>query len=197
MALQRVVGVLFNYFDEIQLQNSLIMPEWIIKLLSFLLEAFNPTSDKIIEHGRYKGKPKGQWYFGGSWCDILPMDQEMWTKLMPQQFTELWCDIEQVDKVMNVLKEYWADNEGWKHTGTFSWELYPAGAGGYNSEHPGGAWIRPSYGRASFRIDVLWFGVDEQVPYDFYAPLWDKLVEEGIDFRPHWAKWYERPLSAW
>ena len=79
-----------------------------------------------------------------------------------------------------------------KHTGTFSWEFYPAKAGGYSGddEKAGGAWLRPSYGRTSFRIDVLWFDVKTQIPYDFYTPLWNKFIEEGVHFRPHWAKWY-------
>ena len=131
----------------------------------------------------------------------------MWTKLMPIQFTELWFDVKDTDKVMNCLKEYWSDNEGLKHTGTFSCEMYPAMTGGYGSNEvyqgpPGGAWLRPNFGykvdkngkkyavgRPVFRIDILWFDVKTQEPYMFFTPLWDKLIKAGLHFRPHWAKY--------
>ena len=93
-------------------------------MIDELIIASNPTAET----------KRGQQYFGASWSEILPMDQEMWTKLMPIQFTELWFDIEDTDEVMRTLREYWSDNVGLHHTGTFSWEMYPAKAGGYSGD---------------------------------------------------------------
>jgi len=179
---QALLGFFYNFFDHFTNLNTMQLPQWAVKVIQKLIVAATPTSDKA----------DGQQYFGASWCDTLPMDQEIWTKLMPIQFTELWFDIEDTAEVMQILKEYWADNEGLHHSGTFSWEMYPAKAGGYSGDgqQPGGAWIRPSFGRTSFRVDVLWFDVETQIPYNFFTPLWNRFVEKGIYFRPHWAKWF-------
>ena len=137
---------------------------------------------------KFNGCPGGE-YFGASWADILPMDQEIHSKLMPFQFSELWIDIEDTSKAMKVLKEYWEESVNLDKTGTFSWEFYPGKSGGYDSK-PGGAWIRPNYGKKVFRIDVLWFDIKTNNPYTFYTPLWNKLIKNNIFFRPHWAKWF-------
>ena len=68
----------------------MMLPKWAVKVIDFLIREGNPCP--------------GTQYFGASWADILPMDQEMWTKLLPMQFTELWIDIEDTDKAMNILK---------------------------------------------------------------------------------------------
>jgi len=179
---QGMLGFLYNFFDHFTNLNTMQLPKWAVNVIQKLIIAATPTSDQA----------DGQQYFGASWCDILPMDQEIWTKLMPMQFTELWFDIEDTAEVMQILKEYWADNEGLHHSGTFSWEMYPAKAGGYSGkgQQPGGAWLRPSFGRTSFRVDVLWFDVKTQIPYDFYNDLWNVFAEKEIHFRPHWAKWF-------
>ena len=40
----------------------------------------------------------------------------------------------------------------------------------------GGGWLRPSYGRESFRVDVLWYDVRTSNPYDFFNKLWKALI---------------------
>jgi len=184
VAEQKILSFFYNFFDHFTNIQTMQLPAWAVKIIQFMIVKGNPTADK-------KG---GALYFGAPWCDILPMDQEMWTRLMPIQFTELWFDIKDTGAVMQCLKEYWAHNEGLQHTGTFSWEFYPARAGGHadveKGETPGGAWVRPAYGRQSFRVDVLWFDVKTALPYHFFTPLWNKFIEKGLYFRPHWAKYY-------
>ena len=70
-------------------------------------------------------------------------------------------------------------------------EFYCSKAGGFaDNRHPGGEWMRPSYGRYSMRVDVLWFDVKDRIPYEFFRQLWDYLIVEAkLDFRCHWGKW--------
>ena len=118
---QSLLGLLYNAVDTWYGGH-----EWsrtAQKMMKALVRTVYPTAAK--------GKD-GQMYFGGDWCNILPMDQEMWSRLLPIQFTELWFDIEDTDAVMAILKKYWAKNHGFGmlKTGSFAWEIYPAKRGG-------------------------------------------------------------------
>ena len=132
------------------------------------------------------------------WYKTLPMDQNMNDKLMPCQFTELWFDVKDTALVMNTLKEYFKGDKNLNRMGTFGWECYFA--------KTNDLWMSPGYKwkivnkdkdepfeieqEAIFRVDVLWYELKMHSPYAFYQNLWDHLVEKGIDFRPHWAKWF-------
>ena len=118
---QSLVGFMYNIFA--QRYDGEQWPNCATKLIQYLIALFTPTASMEAD---------GQQYFGGDWCRILPMDQEIWDELLPIQFTELWFDFEDTDVVMKFLKDYWKDDNGFNHTGSFSWELYPAKAGGYD-----------------------------------------------------------------
>ena len=118
---QSLVGFLYNVFN--QWFDGKRWSNCAMKTIRYLIAKFTPTASMNAD---------GQQYFGGDWCSILPMDQEMWDELMPIQFTELWFDLEDADVVMNFLKNYWEKDNGFNNTGSFSWELYPAKAGGYD-----------------------------------------------------------------
>eukprot|EP01084_Bolivina_argentea_P194486 333692_1 len=74
------------------------------------------------------------------------------------------------------------NNVGLKNTGLFAWEFYPA--------KPCNEWLRMSYKQYSLRIDILWFDIKTNIPYNFFTPFWNLLIKNNINFRPHWAKWF-------
>lgn len=101
---------------------------------------------------------------------------------IPTQFTELFVDLEDCTKAMNLLWKYFEGDKNFNRKGTFAWEFYCA-----RKDY---SWIRPNYGKNCFRLDSLWFDTDtgNRNPYDFYLPLWNYLAQNGLIFKPHWGK---------
>jgi len=171
--LQAIVSVFYHFFDALVGRNSHEIPSWLVPVVKLIVNIANTdTKEPVV--------------FGATWYDILPMDQGIDDRFMPFQFTELWIDINDTDKALRALKKYFDSDVNFNHKGLFGWELYPAG--------PAKEWMRPGYSPPDekknwFRIDALWFDVDYEIPYSLWTPLWQFLIEEGITFRPHWAKW--------
>nr|ARK10090.1 hypothetical protein A6C57_06910 [Fibrella sp. ES10-3-2-2] len=122
--------------------------------------------------------------FSDTWWNGLPMDNQMSDKLFPVWFTELWIPIDQTQAAMNFLRTFYKDPE---NAGIFSVELYAAKASNF--------WLSPAYKTDVFRIDVFWFGLNEENPVDYYNRFWTALPAAGFDFRPHWGKYLPDPTG--
>ena len=138
--------------------------------------------------------------FRDSWFQALPMDNPVSDKHLPTVFTELFIDIDQTARVLEVLQKYFnpcseesealRDAAGMGRTGSYAFEIYP----GYRSRF----WMSPSYQRHSFRLDVFWFHTkaDRATREAFFERFWGLMRQEGIDFRVHWGKYLPPVHSA-
>ena len=116
------------------------------------------------------------------WYKILAMDQAINSKLMPIEFTELWFDIEDTDKVLKCIKKFFETDVQLNHKGTFAWEFYASKKNEFL--------LSPGYNRDSFRVDLLWFAANNNSPYKFFENFWKFCIENELNFRPHWGKWF-------
>jgi hypothetical protein len=164
-----------------------------------LLGSFIPfDSDK---KGQSKGEPQhfSDWAWHG-----LPMDNQASDVLMPTGFTEAWVPLPRTQEVMQLLNGYFTEptdeDEAYRRTGTYAWELYSA--------MPTRFWLNPSYTSGSdewkhgaFRIDPYWFADRPDDPaVTFFSGLWDLLRDKDIPFRLHWGKYqplYPRGDRGW
>ena len=81
-----------------------------------------------------------------------------------------------------------SDDESYRRTGTFVWELYAA--------MPTRFWLNPSYTsgtdewrHGAFRVNPYWFADSATDPGEtIFGGLWDLLRAKGIPFRLHWGK---------
>ena len=121
--------------------------------------------------------------FSDTWCDGLPMDNQMSDRLFPVLFTELWIPIENTADVMNEMKGFYGEDP--LNAGTFSCEIYAAQANQF--------WLSPSYKTDVVRIDVFWFGNNIGNPADYFSKFWKRLAK--FKFRPHWGKYLPAPGS--
>jgi D-arabinono-1,4-lactone oxidase len=71
--------------------------------------------------------------------------------------------------------------------GTFTVELYAA----RRSE----AWLSPSYGRDSLRVDIFWYQRNAGDPVLGYYPRFFAQLEP-VAFRAHWGKYLPPPGSG-
>lgn len=116
-------------------------------------------------------------HFGGPWWTILPQDALMDERWMPTTFTEVFVPLEQAGEVMRRLDALFDSDP--RAAGCFAIELYAA--------PPSRAWLHPSYGRASLRINVFWLMHSSGDPRDaFMARIWDVL--NAFEPRLHWGK---------
>src|SRR5690606_8399241 len=98
--------------------------------------------------------PKKPVLFHAGWDENLPMDTHVDEAFLPVEFTELWFDLDRTHEVMAALLDmYRADPD---LAGTFTVELYAA--------KRGSAWLHPSHGRDSFRVDIFWYQRNEGDP---------------------------------
>jgi FAD/FMN-containing dehydrogenase len=123
----------------------------------------------------------------------LPMDNEVDRRLLPTSFTETWIPLPLTQPVMAELRRYFgeprSDQEAYRRTGTFVWELYAA--------MPSRFWLNPGYSsgddewrHGAFRVNPYWFSDSAIDPgEEFFPGLWDLLREKGIPFRLHWGKY--------
>lgn len=158
---------------------------------------YEPSTEKLVRRLLKLFLREGEQPFRDAWFRALPMDDQVSDKHMPTDFTELFIDIDQADKVMTILKEYFSpgsdesealkDAEGMGRTGAYAFEIYP----GCRSRF----WMSPSYGRHSLRLDVFWFrtGADRREREAFFDRFWCLLREKNIDFRVHWGKYQPSP----
>jgi hypothetical protein len=136
--------------------------------------------------------------FWDVWYKALPMDNHISDKPVPTEFTELFIDISQADKLMEALKQFFCPTESQEgksqvlaRTGTYAFEIYPG--------HQSRFWMSPSYGRHSVRLDVFWYRTDH--PDDstrrekFFELFWQLLYKEKIPFRVHWGKYLPKADS--
>lgn len=139
-------------------------------ILPFVINLFVQNDNK-----KPGGKPQSFW---DSWWRGLPMDNQMDDRLMPVLFTELWIPIEETQRVMNALNNFY-DKGGYAATGFFSNEIYGAKKSRF--------WMSPAYKRDVIRVDIFQFGKGSASPYDFYTQYWELL--KPFSFRAHWAKY--------
>jgi hypothetical protein len=128
------------------------------------------------------------------------MDNQVSTKHIPTDFTELFIDISRADEVVALLTEFFnpdpntdpegeEDAKGMKRTGAFAFELYLG--------HRSRFWLSPAYGdNHCLRLDVFWFRTHEQGRESFFQQFWELLREKNIDFRLHWGKYLPRSTSS-
>jgi hypothetical protein len=151
-----------------------------------LLEAFIPLD---------KGEPQHFQDYGWSG---LPMDNQADDELLPTEFTEAWVPMARTRAVINLLNAYFGeprdDDDAYKRTGTYAWELYSA--------MPSPFWLSPAHSDGAdewkdgaLRIDPYWFADNAANPAEtLFAGLWQLLRENGIPFRLHWGKF--QPIYA-
>lgn len=156
-------------------------------LMKLALDKFMPldSTKKDME----KGEPQAfrDWAWQG-----LPMDNQASDVLVPTEFTEIWIPIQYSQRVMTLLKDYFAeptsDQEALKRTGTYAIEIYGA--------RPNPFWMSMSYSdgkdewsRGVVRIDFYWFADNAGNPAEiFYPQFWNLFRDNGIPFRLHWGK---------
>jgi hypothetical protein len=115
---------------------------------------------------------------------------------MATEFTEAWLPLTRTREVMNLLRTYFAEprdeDDAYKRTGTYAWELYCA--------MPSPFWLSPAHSSGDdewqhgvLRVDPYWFADNAADPTEtFYARLWGLLRDNGIPFRLHWGKFQPR-----
>ncbi|QRK06367.1 FAD-binding protein [Archangium violaceum] len=160
---------------------------------------YAPSTERLVRRVLRLFLREGEKPFRDAWHRALPMDDQISDKHMPTDFTELFIDLGQADKVMTVLEAYFnprsddieasKDAEGMGRTGAYAFEIYP----GRKSRF----WMSPSHGRHSLRLDVFWFrtGADRWEREAFFERFWCLLREKDIDFRLHWGKYLPSPGS--
>jgi hypothetical protein len=151
-----------------------------------LLEAFIPLD---------KGGPQHFQDYGWSG---LPMDNQANDELLPTEFTEAWVPMPRTREVVNLLHTYFSeprdDDDAYKRTGMYAWELYSA--------MPSPFWLSPAHSSGddewkdgALRIDPYWFADNADNPAEtLFAGLWRLLRDNGVPFRLHWGKF--QPLYA-
>ncbi len=118
--------------------------------------------------------------FWDHWLGSLPMDKfEFSNTLMNLDYAELWFDINDSNKVIKTLKEYFTKG-GEKATGVYTVELLAAKESKF--------WLSPGYGRNSFRLNFMRFADDIGSAEEFYAQYFTLFQDKKIDFRVHWGK---------
>lgn len=117
--------------------------------------------------------------FRGAWCDILPQDQQMDERWMPTTFTEVFVPLDKAGEAMRRLDALVEASPA--AAGQFAIELYASPASR--------AWLHPSYGTPSLRVNVFWLMHAADDPRDVFLPrLWTALA--GFAPRLHWGKLY-------
>jgi hypothetical protein len=157
-----------------------------------LIDAFIP----LDKHGPQRFT---DWGWSG-----LPMDNQASDALLPTEFTEAWVPLGRTREVMDLLRTYFSepddDDEAYRRTGTYAWELYAA--------MPAPFWLSPAHSSGAdewsdgaLRIDPYWFADNAADPSDeFFPGLWNLLRDHDVPFRLHWGKFqpkYERGDRRW
>jgi hypothetical protein len=157
-----------------------------------LLKAFI----KLDEHGPQEFT---DWGWSG-----LPMDNQASDTLLPTEFTEAWVPLGRTREVVRLMDAHFRephdDDEAYRRTGTYAWELYSA--------MPADFWLSPAYSSGgdewkdgALRVDPYWFADNAADPADeFFPGLWNVLRDNDIPFRLHWGKFqpiYERGDRHW
>jgi FAD/FMN-containing dehydrogenase len=116
--------------------------------------------------------------FWDSWCDGLPLDNQMSESSLPTDFTEIWVPLERSGEVLRALRAHY-DRGGYDATGAFICELYAARATR--------GWMHPGYQRDSLRVDLFWFKRNPGDPTrGWFVQFWELLRSFG--YRLHWGK---------
>lgn len=172
--------------------------QWLIihPFFNFIAEEglpFAEATERLVRRVMNLFTRDGVKTFRDSWFQALPMDNQVSDRHLPTVFTELFFDIDQTARVLNVLEKYFnpcsqesealKDAAGMGRTGSYAFEIYPG--------HESRFWMSPSYKRHSFRLDVFWFHTkaDRATREAFFERFWSLMRQEGIDFRVHWGKY--------
>lgn len=130
-------------------------------------------------------QPEGTIEFWDSWWQGLPMDNKVSDVILPTEFTEIWIDINDTQRVMETMLKYYNDN-GLSATGSYTCEMYATTASQF--------WMSAAYGRDVFRVDLFWYAYNEGDPRSYYNQFWELL--KPFDFRLHWGKYLADPNSS-
>lgn len=142
-----------------------------------LVERVAAPVEGVIYRLFVDGDPEKPQRFRGLWSDILPQDQQMDERWMPTTFTEVFVPLDQAGAALRRLDALF--DAAPEAAGQFAIELYAAPASR--------AWLHPSFGRPSLRINVFWLMHAPQDPRDHFLPrIWDALRE--FEPRLHWGK---------
>jgi len=135
-------------------------------LLPPVLRAFSPTSNA----------PQ---IFRDTWCDGLPMDNQMSEVSLPTKFTEIWLPLDRTGEILRALRAHY-DAHGYDATGAYICEVYAA--------RRTLGWMHPAYERDSLRIDLFWFARNPGDPTrGWFVQFWELLKPFG--YRLHWGKY--------
>ena len=176
-----------------------VLRETVPEFYPRLVAAFIPLDDE--KEGGQKGLPQRfqDWGWAG-----LPMDNQADDELVPTEFTEAWVPMPRTREVVGLLHEYFSeprdDDEAYRRTGTYAWELYAA--------MPAPFWLSPAHSSGddewkdgAMRIDPYWFADNSADPTEtLFAGLWGLLRDNDIPFRLHWGKFqpgYRRGDRDW
>ena len=147
-----------------------------VPLMQAVERAVAPV-EGLIYRAFVDGDPEAPQRFRGLWSDILPQDQQMDERWMPTTFTEVFVPLDQAAAAMQQLADLFEREP--EASGQFAIELYAAPASS--------AWLHPSHGRRSLRINVFWLMHSPEDPRDrFLARIWDAL--QPFEPRLHWGK---------
>eukprot|EP00479_Gromia_sphaerica_P001320 TRINITY_DN114_c0_g1_i4.p1 TRINITY_DN114_c0_g1~~TRINITY_DN114_c0_g1_i4.p1 ORF type:complete len:250 (+),score=50.06 TRINITY_DN114_c0_g1_i4:108-752(+) len=130
----------------------------------------------------YPVKDETDWW--EVWYRGLTMDNNNRDLFFPVQFTELFVDITDSARVMNLMKTYFSRNKGWAKTGNFIWEF----RAGSESKF----WLAPTVNGPCVRVDpfYLFREVEEgEGANNLFVPLWDYLDLNEVEYRVHWGKY--------
>lgn len=170
------------------------LPSPLLSLLELLLPTLIPKLLGIIVTDNDTKNPPQE--FQDTWCNGLPMDNQMDDVLMPTWFTEIWIPYSEaggevpkaIDALRKLFKADGSDAGAYAATGPFCIELYATGGSTKFS-------LNPAFGdRNVLRVDVFWFALNSGNPLDkFYPAFWKAFDEAGLEYRFHWGKFLPRP----
>lgn len=144
-------------------------PKWLDRRLPGLrARAYGPFAPPL------DAPPKS---FRGRWDRAIAMDDGVSERIVPTRFCELWFARDEAAAALATLRDYTARG-GWSASGTFAWEVYPAGESPFD--------LAPGGDRGSVRVNVFWYGRNRSDPHD----LFDPLIEVAAPHTPrlHWGK---------
>jgi hypothetical protein len=135
--------------------------------------------------------PDGTKEFRDDWHGILPMDDQLDSRLWPTSFAELWFPIEAASAVLKRLRDIHRDksaSERYQLSRAFPVEIYASPRSPF--------WLSPGHERESLRINLIWLDQWPGDPVgDLYQSYYEALKEFG--FRPHWGKYLPAPSDDW
>eukprot|EP01063_Lacrimia_lanifica_P002559 TRINITY_DN1134_c0_g2_i1.p1 TRINITY_DN1134_c0_g2~~TRINITY_DN1134_c0_g2_i1.p1 ORF type:complete len:609 (+),score=217.81 TRINITY_DN1134_c0_g2_i1:76-1902(+) len=112
------------------------------------------------------------------WRTLPPDDSVLVDSVLRVQLAEIWCDIEDTAALHAAVAELLAEDAD-AHA-PLGIEIYPA--------PPSTAWLSPGYGRATARVNLLWWELQKGDVTQFFDVWWSKLLPMFPTARLHLGK---------